>query len=284
MGGTGNLGTVFQISTNGMLTTLHSFTGGGDGGNPTAGLVQAGDGNFYGTTKGYYTPSYTPFGSVFKIASTGAFSNLYSFTGGRDGAYPMAGLVQGSDGYLYGTTQAGGTNYDGTLFKISTNGADDPLCFRRECPICLGHRWMGAVPNPRWCRAATGNFYGTTTSGGAITTAAGTVFKIGGAGGLTTVYTFTGGSDGGQPQSSLGARERWLFVWHRLRQRHDFWFRRCLQNQHQWGAGGSYVFPGGHVGASPLAAWCRAATVTFMGRPRNARHGRRRQRVQNHHE
>ena len=108
-GGTnGDAGTVFKISANGALTTLYSFTGGNDGANPQAGLVQGSDGNFYGTTADGGTNGGD--GTVFKISATGALTTLYSFTGGKDGADPYAGLVQGSDGNFYGTTAGGGTN------------------------------------------------------------------------------------------------------------------------------------------------------------------------------
>ncbi len=103
-------GTVFKISTNGVLTTLYSFAGGNDGGNPYAALVQGTDGYFYGTTYGGGHKHRPGYGTVFKISTNGALTTLYSFTGGNDGAYPEAGLVQGTDGYFYGTTQYGGTN------------------------------------------------------------------------------------------------------------------------------------------------------------------------------
>ena len=101
------LGTVFKISATGALTTLYSFTGGMDGGHPKAGLVQGSDGNFYGTTLfGGYRNNLNNYGNgtVFKISATGALTTLYSFTGGKDGGTPYAGLVQGSDGNFYGTT------------------------------------------------------------------------------------------------------------------------------------------------------------------------------------
>ena len=86
-GGTnGGFGTVFKISATGALTTLYSFTGGKDGGDPRAGLVQGSDGNFYGTTVNGGTNG--DFGTVFKISATGALTTLYSFTGGKDGANP----------------------------------------------------------------------------------------------------------------------------------------------------------------------------------------------------
>ena len=99
-GTNGDNGTVFRISPTGSLTNLWSFTGGSDGANPYAGLVQGSDGNFYGTTYGSGSgPS--SYGTVFRISPTGSLTNLWSFTGGSDGAYPYAGLVQGSDGNYY---------------------------------------------------------------------------------------------------------------------------------------------------------------------------------------
>jgi len=115
VGGTNSYGTVFRISTNGVLTSLYSFTGGNDGANPETGLVQAKDGNFYGTTRHGGTNGA---GTVFKVSSNGALSSLYSFTGGNDGASPQAGLVQGSDGNLYGTTFQGGSGGNGTVFRL----------------------------------------------------------------------------------------------------------------------------------------------------------------------
>src|SRR5205809_1586235 len=106
--GPGGGGTVFKITFSGSLTTLYSFHG-SDGGLPTAGLVQGRDGDFYGTTsEGGATGDYL--GTVFKITSGGSLTILHTFEG-SDGATPYAGLVQGSDGNLYGTTANGGLGY-----------------------------------------------------------------------------------------------------------------------------------------------------------------------------
>src|SRR5207249_3429415 len=125
-GGTNDGGTLFRISTNGVLTTLHYFTGADDGANPSAELVQSSDGNFYGTTSQGGTNG--GYGTMFRISTNGALTTLYSFTGGNDGADPSTALVQGSDGNFYGTTFAdtpdngeGSVGY-GTVFRISTNG------------------------------------------------------------------------------------------------------------------------------------------------------------------
>ena len=103
-GGTNNTGTVFKISTNGVLTSLYSFTGGNDGATPEAGLVQGSDGISMARLT---AAARTATGTVFKISTNGALTSLYSFTGGNDGAVSPAGLVQGSDGNFYGTTSDG---------------------------------------------------------------------------------------------------------------------------------------------------------------------------------
>src|SRR2546428_4775940 len=101
------------------VTTLHSFSG-PDGANPVGGLVQDANGNFYGTTsESGFTNKY---GTVFRIAPDGTFTNLYSLKGGDDGAWPQLGLVLGSDGNFYGTTAYRGANSWGTIFKITPSG------------------------------------------------------------------------------------------------------------------------------------------------------------------
>jgi uncharacterized repeat protein (TIGR03803 family) len=190
VGGTEDYGTVFKISTNGALTSLYFFTGGNDGANPHAGLVQGTDGNFYGTTSGGGTNGS---GTVFRIGSDGAFTSLYSFTGGNDGANPQAGLVQGSDGNFYGTTIWGGTNDYGTVFRINTNGVLTSLHSFNAID--------GAYPSAGLVEGSDGNFYGTTPGG--TTNHLGSVFKISTTGALTTLHLFTGGNDGGEPKAGL---------------------------------------------------------------------------------
>ena len=125
-GGGSNLGTVFEITSNGTISTLHSFTGtGSDGSNPYAGLVQGTDGSFYGTTSAGGSSN---LGTVFRITSSGTISTLHSFTGtGSDGSNPYAGLLQGTDGSFYGTTYAGGSSNLGTVFEITSNGTISTL-------------------------------------------------------------------------------------------------------------------------------------------------------------
>src|ERR1039458_2345721 len=184
-------GTVFKISTNGVQTSLYSFAGGTDGANPAAGRVQGSDGNLYGTTQYGGTNDY---GTVFKISTNGVQTSLYSFTGGTDGANPSAGLVQGSDGYLYGTTAQAGTNGGGTVFKISTNGALTSLYSFALLWDTNGLFMGSAGPATALVQGSDGNFYGTTSSGGVYMNqygdGYGTVFKITTNGMLTSLYSF----------------------------------------------------------------------------------------------
>ena len=115
-------GTVFHVDSSGTFSSLHSFSG-LDGAYPT-GLIQGSDGYFYGTTEaggdtsctGRYGPGC---GTVFRMDSAGNVTVLYSFTGQSDGSWPESGVIQGSDGNLYGTTAYGGVNDDGVIFQIS---------------------------------------------------------------------------------------------------------------------------------------------------------------------
>jgi len=141
-------GTVFRVDTAGNLTTMHEFSGGLDGGVPFSSLIQASDGDFYGTTVAGGDPScsvyasgedYTTYigcGTVFKMDSAGNVNALYSFTGSpSDGSNPLSTLLQGSDGFFYGTTRWGGTDSScpytnsggcGTVFKVAGPGGPFP--------------------------------------------------------------------------------------------------------------------------------------------------------------
>jgi uncharacterized repeat protein (TIGR03803 family) len=121
-----------------MLTTLHNFVG-TDGAYPLAGLAQATDGNFYGTTSkagAYQTclpENYC--GTVFKITPSGMLTTLYNFAG-QDGASPQAALLQASDGNFYGTTYTGGSVNLGTAFRITPSGTLNTLhnfCTEQGC-------------------------------------------------------------------------------------------------------------------------------------------------------
>ena len=111
-------GTVYKMTTSGKATYLYDFVQ-SSGAGPVGPLVQGTDGNFYGTTA--YGGDANGDGVVFKVTSSGKYTNLHAFNG-TDGKTPTAGLVQASDGNLYGVTSGGGANGIGTLFKVTTAG------------------------------------------------------------------------------------------------------------------------------------------------------------------
>lgn len=186
IGGANQDGTAFQMLTNGTLTSLASFDHNHSGSSPCAGLVQAADGNFYGAA---FLAGTNGHGAMFRLATNGTLTTLYSFTGGGDGANPFAGLTQGADGMLYGTTFSGGTNGYGTVFKMTTNGTLTRLVSFAGT--------NGAYPQAALLLASDGNFYGTTKNGGVFTNC-GTVFKLTTNGTLTTLASFNG-TNGAHP-------------------------------------------------------------------------------------
>jgi uncharacterized repeat protein (TIGR03803 family) len=198
-------GEVFKITTSGVLTPLHTFSEpwpGSDGCDSNA-LIQGQDGDLYGTTQsGGTLTSADPygFGTVFKITTSGALTTLYSFSAlssiytNADGAYPGGVLMQDKDGALYGTTYGGGTNGNGTVFKITTSGALTTLYSFNA--FTSGYANLdGANPNAGLIQGKDGALYGTTENGGAY--GGGTVFKITTSGVLTTLHSFS--APGGYP-------------------------------------------------------------------------------------
>jgi uncharacterized repeat protein (TIGR03803 family) len=270
-GGAANSGTAFTITTNGKLTTLYSFCillFCADGYLPVARLLPGQDGNFYGTTGGGGVPSgscpTSTCGTVFKMTPEGKLTTLHSFKGsdgglpdgkgpliptpdgqhylgtvpfggkysnnslcspqgfgfgcgvlyaitpagaltvlhnfnGTDGSYPVGGLVRGCDGNFYGTTTWGGANTEckqgcGTVFRITPGGKLTTL------HSFAGYPSEGNYPYAGLIRATDGNFYGTTEQGGAA--GFGTIFKITPKGKLTTLHNFTN-TDGSGPFEAL---------------------------------------------------------------------------------
>ena len=185
-------GTVFSINTNGTgFTNLYNFTGGTNGAYPYAGVIASGN-TLYGTAYDWGTLA---LGSVFKVNTDGTdFTNLYNFTGGSDGGYPVAGLLL-SGNTLYGTARNGGNDNAGTVFKINIDGTH----------FASLHSFTGNGDggSPVAGLILSGNtLYGTTEAGGQ--SGDGTVFAINTDGtGFTNLYSFTGGNDGANPQAGL---------------------------------------------------------------------------------
>ncbi len=184
-GGANQCGTLFKITPAGTLSTLYTFTG-SDGCTPNGGLIQASDGNFYGTTQRGEANNQ---GIVYKLTPAGVLTTFYSFcsqVGCADGEQPEAGLVQATDGELYGSTAYGGPNGVGTLFKVSLAGAFTLLhqfCSQQNCSD--GSRPLGALTE-----ASDAVLYGTTSQGGTGTGGAGTLFGLSLSGALATLYNF----------------------------------------------------------------------------------------------
>jgi uncharacterized repeat protein (TIGR03803 family) len=180
-GGTFGDGTVFKLDSAGKETVLHNFTvGSGDGSRPYGGLVRDGKGNLYGTTS---EGGASNAGTVFKVDKTGNETVLYSFKGAPDGSKPLASLVRDTAGNLYGTTQYGGTSNSGTIFKL------DNILHETILHSFAGGA-DGSQPYAGLIRDANGNFYGTTSGGGAH--GFGTVFKLNSTNKATILHSFAG--------------------------------------------------------------------------------------------
>ncbi len=186
-------GAIFKIAGDGTVTGP-AFFGDTNGAHPSGGLVLGKDGNFYGTTTwgGRGISSIFPgYGTVFKMTPDGTLTNIYLFTGFSDGGFIYAGLVQGSDGYLYGGAFNGGAQGYGTLFKVSTNGA-----------FVLLHTFTifeSGSPYGGLTMGGDGNFYGTTY--GAYV-GYGTIFKLTPGGAFTNLVSFSS-ANGAHPDGVL---------------------------------------------------------------------------------
>jgi uncharacterized repeat protein (TIGR03803 family) len=209
-GGTGVVGTVFELSppAKGQSvwaeTVLYNFTGNNDGGEPFGRMLFGSDGNLYGTTAGYGQYNY---GTIYRLIApttggTWSFSLLHAFADGKDGAVPRDGLIQGSDGTLYGTT-AGFDSTWGNVFKLSTDRSGYQVLYN----IPGGTGFTGNGPWQTVSLDASGALYGTTF--GTDANASGTVFKVNPpAAGSTkwthsVLHTFAPGAGGQFPYSTV---------------------------------------------------------------------------------
>jgi uncharacterized repeat protein (TIGR03803 family) len=182
-----NYGTVFKLNTDGSgYQVIYTFSPASDGGLPSASLIQGSDGMLYGTTTQYGTNGY---GTAFKLDTNGNnFTVIHTFGAGTDGEEPQAALVQGKDGFLYGTTYYGGTNQQGMIFKVSTDGSvyADLFDFSAYAPDT-----SGSSPDAPLVQGNDGALYGTASNSGGDGYGAGTVFKLNTDGsGFTVLYTF----------------------------------------------------------------------------------------------
>jgi uncharacterized repeat protein (TIGR03803 family) len=227
----------FRVEGGITLTTLVSFNG-TNGANPSAGLVQGQDGNFYGTAvKGGANSN----GVIFRMSPSGNIAVLASFAW-TNGASPISEMLQGRDGNLYGTAYAGGAGSYGTVFMMPTNGQlttlasfmgtngiypegrliqgpdgsfygttllgganSDGTAFKLSTngvlSLLSSFDSAGASPFAGLVQGSNGNFFGTTYQGG--TNDSGTIFVITPGGALTNLHYFPGGNGGGNPYADL---------------------------------------------------------------------------------
>ena len=197
-GGSNGSGALFKITPAGAFTLLHSFKSGvtTDGYNPYSGVIQASDGNLYGMA--YNGGANSSGGILYGISPTGTnYTLVHSFnTFTSDGKYPIGGLVQGSDGLLYGTTTQGGALY-GVVFSSNLAGTTFTILHN------FGTGSDGKVPYGSLVQGTDGNFYGVTNAGGS--SSGGVVFSINSSGSTyNLLHTFTGtATDGKSPQDGL---------------------------------------------------------------------------------
>lgn len=203
-GGTNNLGTVFRLTSsgNGGYTNkiLKSFTGSnGDGANPACKLIIGVDGWGYGTT---YNGGTNNLGVIFKMQTNGlGFTNLHTFSAAStDSSHPLAGLVQGTNGMLFGVSSNGAANARGAIYRINTNGTG-----YSNLHSFTGTSGDGMYPVANLVCDNNNTVYGVTLLGGA--SGFGTVFKINGDGtGYAVLTNFTGNTGnapGAQPRGCL---------------------------------------------------------------------------------
>lgn len=197
VGGAHGQGSVFKIAAGAGETVLYSFndSDANDGADPYAPLIMDRKGNLYGTTSEGGAHGQ---GTVFKIAPDGSETLLYSFddSNANDGADPYAPLIMDTKGNLYGTTSVGGAHGQGTVFGIARHGVEKVLYSFND-----SRQNDGADPYAGLIIDARGNLYGTTSVGGA--SGVGAIFRLTPDGAERLLYSFSGSSDGAEPEAGL---------------------------------------------------------------------------------
>jgi uncharacterized repeat protein (TIGR03803 family) len=196
IGGAFNTGAIFRVDAAGMATTIHSFDF-IDGAQPSGELVEGSDGNLWGTTQwggNIQFPGDVGGGTVFRIAKDGTgFTVVHRFQDyAVEGAYPLAGLVEGPDGNFYGTTHQNGPGGAGTVFKVTPAGTLTTLHAFDVWSLTRSTLTLGA----------DGYFYGATREGGATPTG-GTLYKVDSSGNFVLLHEFADPPDGAHPNGVM---------------------------------------------------------------------------------
>lgn len=184
-------GTVFSLSPVGKGGTIYTFNG-TDGSHPQSGLTLATDGNFYG---GATSGGAANFGVLFRINAGGSYSALYQFSGGSDGANPLAPPIQASDGNLYGATD-GDTVTAGAFYKLVPSSSTFATILTLNPDGS-----QGSIVSPPLMQASDGSLYATAETGGA--NGCGTILNLSTSGKLIRLYSFLCGASGNFPAASL---------------------------------------------------------------------------------
>jgi uncharacterized repeat protein (TIGR03803 family) len=192
-GGTNDYGTLFKVTSAGVLTVLHNFAAQGstsDGCEPLVPPIQASNGDFYGTTSFCGANNY---GTVYRLSLAGAYSLLYSFQGPPNDTLLPLGLIEASDGVLWGLGN-GWIISNGGVFKITLAG-------KESLAYTFTGKPDGAGPYTNLIQGSNGDFYGTTEEGGSAQE--GTIFEVTAGGKEKVLYSFPNQADGAYPSLPL---------------------------------------------------------------------------------
>lgn len=180
----------------GRYEILHKFQA-ADGVHPQGGLIRATDGAFYGVTN---EKGVNGGGALFRLGTRGSVTVIHAFAM-SDGSAPKATLLQAANGKLYGTTQTGGSLNAGVIFSTSLSGVDFTVLHSFSNYARDGYR-----PITGLTQTPNGRLYGTTPLGGKAATdpnRSGVVYRLKPTGAVVVLHTFTGGSDGANPQAAV---------------------------------------------------------------------------------
>ncbi|HTK79302.1 MAG TPA: choice-of-anchor tandem repeat GloVer-containing protein [Rhizomicrobium sp.] len=195
-GGVNGLGVVYKLAPDGTETLVHTFQGiccGIDGSFPIGDLTFDAAGNMYGATTNGGSPA--DLGSVYEVKADGTELVLHGFAGGADGSTPIGGAVIGKDGSLYGATYTGGASNVGTVYRITSTGAESVLYSFVNNPSDGQYPFGGLLLDK------AGNLYGALAQGGSAF-GDGALYIITPTQIETLIHSFAG-ADGALPSSGL---------------------------------------------------------------------------------
>jgi uncharacterized repeat protein (TIGR03803 family) len=184
-------GVLYKLTPNGEETVLHAFVP-ADGCTAFGPLLRDATGNLFGTTE---TCAGNGYGGVYRLSPDGKFKVLHSFSYGADGTWAMAGVIEDSRGYLYGTTNLGGAFDDGTVFRVAPDG-NETVIYSFDDNAAVGGR-----PESPLLLGPQGQLFGETTVN--EDSEEGTAFELFPNGRIKVLFTFDSASGGDIPAGGL---------------------------------------------------------------------------------